>query len=150
MFWVPLTGMHIERRGCDPGAKAGCAAPRRDTPVLCMSLTYAQGLPEVLEGTPLAAGRAYSRVYAPPFDEFEVARVSIPATAHSTPVGMQESLPKSPVRMRVLVTPLPWSVACMQASMAPARSIACVHPSHLQQHTGSVELPVMETYRLWP
>jgi hypothetical protein len=66
--------------------------------VLCESLTYSQGPPEVLEGTPLAAGRPNCSVYRPPFDEFEVARVAIPANAHATPVGMQESLPKSPVR----------------------------------------------------
>ena len=48
----------------------------RDTEVLCSSLTYSQGPPEVLQGDPPGAA---TRVYRPPFDEFEVLRVEVPA-----------------------------------------------------------------------
>lgn len=52
----------------------------RDTSVLCDSLTYDQGPPEILHGEP--AGQ-YTHVYRPPFEEFEVARVELPAAASS-------------------------------------------------------------------
>ena len=78
---------------------SACALLNRDTPVLCESLTYSQGLPEVLEGTPLSATRPNTTVYSPPFDEFEVVHVSMPATTSTqTPLGLQEHLPASPVR----------------------------------------------------
>ena len=44
--------------------------------MLCDWLTYSQGVPEVLQGDPPGAS---TRVYRPPFDEFEVARVKVPA-----------------------------------------------------------------------
>jgi hypothetical protein len=50
----------------------------RDTTVLCESLTYNQGLPEVLAGEEV---QEYITLYSPPFQEFEVFRVSLPAGA---------------------------------------------------------------------
>ena len=44
--------------------------------MLCSSLTYSQGPPEVLQGDPPGGS---TRVYRPPFDEFEVLRVEVPA-----------------------------------------------------------------------
>ena len=61
---------------------------RRDTEVLCASLTYEQGLPEVLAGEEV---QQFTARYAPPFDEFEVQRVDLPA-------GESTLLPANPVR----------------------------------------------------
>ena len=125
------------------GAKTGSAVVRRDTPVLCESLTYAQGMPEVLEGTPTPSGRPNVSVYAPPFDEFEVVRISIPASAHSTPVGMQESLPKSSVRSPLHSCCLPRlpvriRLPCMHGNKDwKSQSL---HLSNLKQYTGSATL----------
>ena len=52
----------------------------RDTEVLCSSLTYDQGPPEILYGSP--AGQ-HMRVYRPPFDEFEVTRLEVPQAEES-------------------------------------------------------------------
>ena len=46
--------------------------------MLCNSLTYDQGPPEVLHGTPTGQ---YTRVYRPPFEEFEVSRLELPQAA---------------------------------------------------------------------
>ena len=60
-------------------------APCRDTDVLCSSLSYRQGPPEVLHGEPLGSSAA---VYRPPFDEFEVLRVEVaPGSADILPVS---------------------------------------------------------------
>ena len=61
---------------------------RRDTEVLCASLTYEQGLPEVLTGEEV---QQFTARYAPPFEEFEVQRVDLPA-------GESTLLPANPVR----------------------------------------------------
>ncbi len=66
----------------------------RDTSVLCESLTYSQGPPEILEGTP-STSRPWTVTYSPPFDEFEVLRIRIPGTTR--PLGLQEAIPASPV-----------------------------------------------------
>jgi mannose-6-phosphate isomerase len=58
--------------------------------VLCASLTYEQGPPAVLRGEEV---QEFTRRYAPPFDEFEVQRVELPA-------GASTLLPASPVRRR--------------------------------------------------
>jgi mannose-6-phosphate isomerase len=50
----------------------------RDTEVLCNSLTYSQGKPQVLIGEEI---QEYTKVYSPPFEEFEVFRVDLPAGA---------------------------------------------------------------------
>jgi hypothetical protein len=63
--------------------------------VLCESLNYSQGVPEVVEGT---RSRPYAVVYSPPFDEFEVTHIKIPEKARFLPAGIQENLPASPVR----------------------------------------------------
>lgn len=44
--------------------------------MLCESLTYNTGLPEVLKG---AAIHDHVRAYRPPFEEFEIQRVEVPA-----------------------------------------------------------------------
>jgi hypothetical protein len=46
--------------------------------VLCSSLTYVQALPHVLEGEQI---QQYTSVYSPPFDEFEVYKIHLPAEA---------------------------------------------------------------------
>lgn len=60
----------------DNVVRAGLTPKYRDVNTLCSMLTYNQGFPEILRGTPL--GRHVFR-YTPPFDEFEVDRCSIPA-----------------------------------------------------------------------
>ena len=50
----------------------------RDTEVLCQSLTYEQGLPHILDGEEI---QQYTVAYTPPFDEFEVFKVDMPAGA---------------------------------------------------------------------
>ena len=50
----------------------------RDTEVLCESLTYIQAFPHVLEGEEV---QQYTSVYSPPFEEFEVYRLEMPAGA---------------------------------------------------------------------
>ncbi|KAK9806420.1 hypothetical protein WJX73_004588 [Symbiochloris irregularis] len=64
----------------DNVVRAGLTPKLRDTEVLCESLTYHQGPPDVLRGTPL--GR-YTTVYQPPFEEFEVRRMELPGHAES-------------------------------------------------------------------
>lgn len=59
----------------DNVVRAGLTPKFRDTDVLCESLTYNQGLPDVLDGTPVGE---FVKVYQPPFDEFEVRTVSLP------------------------------------------------------------------------
>jgi mannose-6-phosphate isomerase len=49
--------------------RAGLTPKFKDTQVLCASLTYQQGLPEVLGGDASESGL---RVYQPPFEEFEI------------------------------------------------------------------------------
>ncbi|XP_073000143.1 mannose-6-phosphate isomerase 1-like [Typha latifolia] len=55
----------------DNVVRAGLTPKYRDVQTLCSMLTYKQGFPEILGGTPL--DRNISR-YTPPFDEFEVDR----------------------------------------------------------------------------
>lgn len=58
--------------------RAGLTPKLCDTDVLCSSLSYSQGLPQVLDGERVSDS---VRRYVPPFDEFEVRRVEIPAGA---------------------------------------------------------------------
>jgi mannose-6-phosphate isomerase len=60
----------------DNVVRAGLTPKPRDVDVLCGSLTYRTGPPAVMAGTPL---QEHTAVYAPPFDEFEVVRVALPA-----------------------------------------------------------------------
>ena len=46
--------------------------------MLCSSLTYDQGLPHILGGEEI---QQYTIVYTPPFDEFEVFKIDMPAAA---------------------------------------------------------------------
>jgi mannose-6-phosphate isomerase len=59
--------------------RAGLTPKLRDTDVLCGSLTYAQGAPQVLRGEADAA--RHLAVYRPRFEEFEVWRFEPPAGA---------------------------------------------------------------------
>jgi len=57
-------------------------------------LTYSQGTPEILNGSTPSTSRPYTTTYSPPFDEFEVSKVSIHGnilTAMQSH-GMQDSL----------------------------------------------------------
>ncbi|KAK9846013.1 hypothetical protein WJX81_008425 [Elliptochloris bilobata] len=74
--------------------RAGLTPKLRDTAVLCESLTYEQGPPEVLRGEEV---QQYTRRYAPPFDEFEVQRLEVPA-------GASTLLPANPGAMLLLAT----------------------------------------------
>ena len=72
---------------------------RRDTAVLCESLTYERGPPAILNGNAVP-GRPWTTVYSPPFDEFEVLHVSIPEKARFQ--GIQTYLPENLVRLWAL------------------------------------------------
>jgi len=58
--------------------RAGLTPKLRDTTILCESLTYSQGPPVMLHGDLV---QEYTTVYSPPFDEFEVYKVSLPESA---------------------------------------------------------------------
>ena len=60
----------------DNVVRAGLTPKLRDTEVLCEMLTYKQGMPKILEGDVVDD---YSRVYAPPFDEFEMHAITVGA-----------------------------------------------------------------------
>ncbi|KAK9901534.1 hypothetical protein WJX75_001100 [Coccomyxa subellipsoidea] len=81
--------------------RAGLTPKLRDTSVLCDSLTYSQGPPEILEGSSPSTSCPWTVTYSPPFDEFEVIRVRIPGTTR--PLGLQEALPASPGPQILLV-----------------------------------------------
>jgi mannose-6-phosphate isomerase class I len=53
----------------DNVVRAGLTPKLRDTAILCDMLTYAAGMPEILEGEALDAT---TRRYQPPFDEFQL------------------------------------------------------------------------------
>ncbi|KAH7682627.1 Mannose-6-phosphate isomerase type I protein [Dioscorea alata] len=59
----------------DNVVRAGLTPKYKDVQTLCSMLTYKQGFPEVLQGTPL---NDHVSRYTPPFDEFEVDRISLP------------------------------------------------------------------------
>lgn len=59
----------------DNVVRAGLTPKYRDVQTLCSMLTYNQGFPEILRGTPL---NQYITRYTPPFDEFEVDHCSLP------------------------------------------------------------------------
>lgn len=58
--------------------RAGLTPKLRDTEVLCESLTYNQGPPKKLLGDNV---QEYTTLYSPPFDEFEVYKISLPECA---------------------------------------------------------------------
>eukprot|EP00262_Sarcandra_glabra_P006144 TRINITY_DN18259_c0_g1_i1.p1 TRINITY_DN18259_c0_g1~~TRINITY_DN18259_c0_g1_i1.p1 ORF type:complete len:431 (+),score=67.64 TRINITY_DN18259_c0_g1_i1:135-1427(+) len=59
----------------DNVVRAGLTPKFLDVQTLCSMLTYKQGFPEILRGTPL---NPYTTRYTPPFDEFEVDRCILP------------------------------------------------------------------------
>ncbi|PSC70267.1 mannose-6-phosphate isomerase 1 [Micractinium conductrix] len=75
--------------------RAGLTPKLRDTEVLCESLTYGQGVPEVLTGAKSAAS-PHLALYRPPFREFEMWR-------YSPPAGTSEALPAAPGPLLLLV-----------------------------------------------
>lgn len=89
--------------------RAGLTPKLRDTDVLCSSLTYSQGLPEVLDGE---AASDTVRRYVPPFDEFEVRRVDIPA-------GTGTTLPSDPGPQVLFVQTGCGSARAYSSSTAP-------------------------------
>ena len=58
----------------DNVVRAGLTPKLRDTAILCDMLTYAAGMPEILEGTALDD---VTRRYQPPFDEFQLEVVEV-------------------------------------------------------------------------
>ncbi|PNW87389.1 hypothetical protein CHLRE_02g147650v5 [Chlamydomonas reinhardtii] len=56
--------------------RAGLTPKFKHADVLCESLTYRQGLPDVLEGSPAGPGGSV-RVYQPPFEEFELQKLEV-------------------------------------------------------------------------
>lgn len=62
----------------DNVVRAGFTPKYRDTQTLCSMLTYKQGRPQVLTGTPVSA---HTTRYTPPFAEFEVDHISVPVGA---------------------------------------------------------------------
>jgi mannose-6-phosphate isomerase len=61
--------------------------------VLCESLTYNTGVPEVLKGQPV---HDHVKAYRPPFDEFEIQHIEVPA-------GETVAVPTNPGPMLLLV-----------------------------------------------
>lgn len=90
--------------------------------MLCESLTYDQGPPEVLEGTAPSTSRPWTLVYSPPFDEFEVLKVRIPGTELA--VGLQEAMISTPVRMSLLQS----IYHIDQVEASPACRSVCLQP----------------------
>lgn len=69
----------------DNVVRAGLTPKLRDTEVLCSSLTYDQGIPQILEGDVVDE---HVKVYRPPFDEFEVLSINISeGTSATLPVN---------------------------------------------------------------
>lgn len=62
--------------------------------MLCESLTYNTGLPEVLKGQVM---HDHVKVYRPPFEEFEIQRIEVPA-------GELVPVPTNPGPLLLLVT----------------------------------------------
>lgn len=75
--------------------RAGLTPKLRDTEVLCASLTYGQGSPDVLTGAKSSAS-PHLAVYRPPFREFEMWR-------YSPPAGTREELPPAAGPLLLLV-----------------------------------------------
>lgn len=74
-----LSGEIIEcMAASDNVVRAGFTSKYRDTQTLCSMLTYKQGRPEVLKGTPVSA---FTTRYTPPFAEFEVDHIVVPVGA---------------------------------------------------------------------
>jgi mannose-6-phosphate isomerase len=79
----------------DNVVRAGLTPKFRDVATLCASLTYEAGAPEVLAGE---RAHDHAEVYRPPFDEFEVGRVCVPAGESGV------SVPANPGPLLLLVT----------------------------------------------
>lgn len=73
--------------------RAGLTPKFRDTAVLCESLTYNTGVPEVLRGERV---HDHVKVYRPPFEEFEIQRIEVPA-------GESVNVPTNPGPLLLLV-----------------------------------------------
>ncbi|KAF6259281.1 RmlC-like cupin domain-containing protein [Scenedesmus sp. NREL 46B-D3] len=73
--------------------RAGLTPKFRDTAVLCESLTYNTGTPEVLTGQRV---HDHVKAYRPPFDEFEIQHIEVPA-------GESVAVPTNPGPLLLLV-----------------------------------------------
>jgi mannose-6-phosphate isomerase class I len=115
---------------------AGCRLPllldRRDTAVLCESLTYNTGLPEVLKGQAI---HDHVRAYRPPFEEFEIQRIEVPA-------GETVTIPTNPGPMLLLVHAGSGSAAA-QTSSSGVQDAAL--QKQVELHRGSVTFVPAET-----
>jgi len=69
----------------DNVVRAGLTPKLRDTDILCSMLTYNQGLPEILRGEKVDE---CTKHYRPPFDEFAMDIITVPAAGkHTIPAG---------------------------------------------------------------
>lgn len=80
--------------------RAGLTPKPRDTDALCASLTYGAGVPAL---TPAVPVQEYVTRYAPPFDEFEVQRLALPAPSDDA-AAPSTLLPPFPGPSILLVT----------------------------------------------
>lgn len=107
----------------------------RDTAVLCESLTYNTGLPEVLTGQAI---HDHVRAYRPPFEEFEIQRIEVPA-------GETVTIPTNQGPLLLLVHAGSGSAA----AQPPTSSSSAVQDAALQKqlelHRGSVTFVPAET-----
>jgi mannose-6-phosphate isomerase len=115
--------------------RAGLTPKLRDTAVLCSSLTYNQGLPEITAGQ--GDSRHMTVLYRPPFDEFEVWKLSSPA-------GTQMHLPmmRGPIMMLVQQgtgTVRTGSDAAEDRTMEIHRGHVMFVPAHVGLFIASVE-----------
>ncbi|GJP50627.1 hypothetical protein CLOM_g9770 [Closterium sp. NIES-68] len=129
-----LAGECIEcMAASDNVVRAGLTPKYRDTDTLCSMLTYKQGCPQLLNGTPITP---HVSVYTPPFDEFEVEKISVP-------LGQTAALPEISGPSILLVFRGSGAI-----SVAPANGMNKVHgsaaavaaaPSYVQGvHVGDV------------
>jgi mannose-6-phosphate isomerase len=91
-----LSGQLVECMAeSDNVVRAGLTPKFRDVETLCASLTYETGAPQVLAGE---RAHDHAEVFRPPFDEFEIGRVTVPAGESSV------SVPCNPGPLMMLVT----------------------------------------------
>jgi mannose-6-phosphate isomerase class I len=101
--------------------------------VLCESLTYNTGLPEVLKGQAI---HDHVRAYRPPFEEFEIQRIDIPA-------GETVSIPTNQGPLLLLVHAGSGSAEAKPGSSSSVQDAALQKQAEL--HRGSVTFVPADT-----
>jgi mannose-6-phosphate isomerase len=104
----------------------------RDTTVLCESLTYNTGLPEVLKGEAI---HDHVRAYRPPFEEFEIQRIEVPA-------GETVTIPTNQGPLLLLVHAGSGSVEARPGSSSVQDAAL---QKQVEQHRGSVTFVPADT-----